>query len=51
MSVGFKKMKKKNKINSLMAQTTPDVLFGPVYVAATPLIVYFVDYIYIYTKH
>ena len=46
-----KKMKKENKKSSLMAQTTPDVLFEPVFVAAAPLIAYFVDYIYIYTKH
>ena len=51
MSVGFKKMKKEKKKNSLMAQTMPDVLFGPVFVAAAPLIAYFVDYIYRYTKH
>ena len=43
--------KKEKKKNSLMAQTTPDVLFEPVFVAAAPLIAYFVDYIYIYTKH
>ena len=48
MSVGFKKMKKEK---SLMAQTIPDVLFWPVFVATAPLIAYFVDYIYIYTKH
>ena len=51
MSVGFKKMKKEKKKNSLMAQTMPDALFGPVFIATTPLIAYFVDYIYIYTKH
>ena len=44
-----KKMKKEKK-SSLMAQRMPDVLFGPVFVAATPPIMYFVDYIYIYTK-
>ena len=29
----------------------PDVLFGPVFITATPLIAYSIDYIYIYTKH
>ena len=44
-----KKMKKEKK-SSLMVQTTPDVLFGPVFIPAAPPIMYFIDYIYIHTK-
>ena len=47
MSVGFKKMKKKKKKLTYGPNNTRCVVF----VAATPLIAYFVDYIYIYTKH
>ena len=40
----------KKEKNSLMAQTMPDVLFGPVFVATTPPVVYFIDYNYICYK-
>ena len=40
-------MKKKN---SLMPQTKANALFGPVFVATTPPVMYFIDYNYIYYK-
>ena len=44
-----KKNKEKKKKNSLMTQTTPDVLFVPGFITATPPAAYFVHYNYIYT--
>ena len=44
------KKRRINEKNSPMAQTMPDALFGPIFVAATPPIAYFIYYNYICYK-
>ena len=49
MLVSIQKKEEYMKRNSLMAQTTHLALFGLILVTATPPIMYFIDYNYIYT--
>ena len=48
MLVSIQKKEEYMKRNSLMAQTTHLALFGLILVTATPPIMYFIDYNYIY---